>query len=128
MNELATADVLRRPARLVLFYVLPLVAMLSTRWLGLGLAGTSLVWVAGLTIMGLACVSNARRCGRVHCYFTGPWFLIAALAFVLYGFELVQPSWLNFTRLANITLFGGVALWILPELILGKYFGNREIE
>jgi hypothetical protein len=128
VNELATADVLRRPARLVLFYVLPLVAMLSTRWLGLGLAGTSLVWVAGLTIMGLACVSNARRCGRVHCYFTGPWFLIAALAFVLYGFELVQPSWLNFTRLANITLFGGVALWILPELILGKYFGNREIE
>jgi hypothetical protein len=64
----------------------------------------------------------------VHCYFTGPWFLIAALAFVLCGFELVQPSWLNFTRLANITLFGGVALWILPELILGKYFGNREIE
>lgn len=31
-----------------------------------------IVWPAALTFMGVACLLNARRCGRVHCYVTGP--------------------------------------------------------
>jgi hypothetical protein len=29
--------------------------------------------------MGVACIVNALRCGRVHCYLTGPFFLLMAV-------------------------------------------------
>ncbi len=38
------------------------------------------VWISSLTIMGVACVANARRCSRTHCYVTGPVFLSGAAA------------------------------------------------
>jgi hypothetical protein len=37
-----------------------------------------IVWPTLLTFMGVACLLNARRCGRIHCYFTGPFFLLLA--------------------------------------------------
>jgi hypothetical protein len=33
------------------------------------------LWPVLLTFMGGACLLNARRCGRTHCYVTGPFFL-----------------------------------------------------
>jgi len=34
--------------------------------------------------MGVACLLNALRCGRTHCYVTGPFFLILAGVALLY--------------------------------------------
>src|SRR5215831_18054176 len=34
----------------------------------------AVVWIAMLASMGAACVINARRCGRTHCRYTGPFF------------------------------------------------------
>ena len=42
------------------------------------------VWSTALMWMGLACVVNALRCGRIHCYLTGPFFLLMAVATVLH--------------------------------------------
>ena len=39
----------------------------------------AVVWTIALAWKGLACLANARQCGRTHCYFTGPFFLIMAL-------------------------------------------------
>ena len=40
------------------------------------------VWIAMLWWMGVACLANARRCGRTHCRYTGPFFLgMAAMVF-----------------------------------------------
>src|SRR5262245_7566316 len=33
------------------------------------------VWAAALAWMGTACILNSRRCGRVHCRYTGPYYL-----------------------------------------------------
>ena len=30
------------------------------------------LWTPALLVAGMACVVNAARCGRLHCYFTGP--------------------------------------------------------
>jgi len=34
--------------------------------------------------MGGACLVNAVRCGRLHCYVTGPFFLLGAIGLVFY--------------------------------------------
>ncbi len=72
--------------------------------------------------MGLGCVANARRCGRVHCHFTGPYMLLFAALFLIYGSGLYRPAWVDMTQLANTALWGVAILWILSEMIFGKYF------
>lgn len=36
------------------------------------------LWIPAFLVAGMGCVVNARRCGRVHCYVTGPLYLGAA--------------------------------------------------
>ena len=60
---------------------------------GMGTRYLVIVWPGLLTFMGVTCLVNARHCGRIHCYFTGPFFLVLA----------------------------GVALCWVPEWILGRY-------
>ena len=37
------------------------------------------VWVVAFAWMGVGCILNARRCHRLHCYFSGPVLLLAAV-------------------------------------------------
>lgn len=48
------------------------------------------VWVAALIWMGTACLWNARRCKRRHCFWTGPFFLVMALAVLAHGYHFVD--------------------------------------
>ena len=48
--------------------------------------------VGRFLLAGLACVANVTRCGRRHCYFTGPLFLLAAVHNALKGFYLVPMN------------------------------------
>ena len=41
----------------------------------------TVLWATSLAIMGVACLVNASRCGRVHCRFTGPFFILGATYF-----------------------------------------------
>jgi hypothetical protein len=71
--------------------------------------------------MGTACLVNATRCGRVHCYVTGPFFLLAALVTLLYGLG-VLPLGADGWKLIGMTiLIGAIVLCCLPELLFGKY-------
>jgi hypothetical protein len=55
--------------------------------------------------MGIACLINARRCGRLHCFVTGPLFLAGAVATVLDAFEITNlGGWL----IAGIVIIGTV--------------------
>ena len=47
------------------------------------------VWVAALIWMGTACLWNARRCKRRHCFWTGPFFLLMTLPVLAYGYGIV---------------------------------------
>jgi len=70
--------------------------------------------------MGIACLANAARCGRMHCYFTGPLLLLAAVYVVLAEFHLVPMRagiFLDVVILLTVLAF-------LAELPLGRYRKN----
>lgn len=75
------------------------------------------LWLPALLVIAVACLQNAARCGRVHCYLTGPFFLLAALYVALSAFHLVsmQPG-----IFLNIILAVAV-LACLAEIPFGKY-------
>src|SRR2546426_7950941 len=62
---------------------LPLVAFVAGFVVGPTLR--TVLWTAALTVAGTACVANAARCGRLHCYFTGPFLLLGAVVTLTYG-------------------------------------------
>lgn len=47
------------------------------------------LWIPAFLVAGVACVYNARRCGRLHCFVTGPLFLLAAAYVSLAAADLV---------------------------------------
>ncbi len=53
------------------------------------------LWVPAFSAMGLACLVNARVCGRFHCHVTGPLFLLAAAITLLDGIAIIAfaSSW-----------------------------------
>lgn len=77
--------------------------------------------------MGVACIVNALRCGRVHCYLTGPFFLVTAIVALSYGLGILRLGGNGWNLLGLITLIGASALWCLPEMFAGKYrMARRE--
>ena len=82
----------------------------------------TILWSTALIWMGTACILNALRCGRMHCYLTGPFFLVMAAAVLLYGLGILPLGphgwmWLGLT----LIVVGGGLLWYLPERLWGKY-------
>lgn len=62
--------------------------------------------------MGIACLINARRCGRLHCFVTGPLFLIGAVATALDAFEITNlGGWLIAGIVAVGTVIGYGLEW-----------------
>ncbi|WP_121431290.1 hypothetical protein, partial [Pseudomonas aeruginosa] len=87
-DDLGRCDSLRKTWQLVSFWGLPAVVatiaiVLSNRRPALFLAAG-----AALAVMGGACLVNATRCRRLHCYITGPHFLLLAVgALLAYVFD-----------------------------------------
>ncbi len=73
--------------------------------------------------MGLACLLNARRCRRRHCYYSGPIFIIGGIAVLLVGFEFVSLGQDGLVIVASVTLALSL-LTYLSEVLFGKYVNN----
>lgn len=114
-------DLLGSAGAMLLAYGVPYLAVHLAGNFGGSLVVT-VVWVAAFTAMGVTCLINARRCGRVHCCFVGPWFLLAALATVLLELELLDLGASGWSTLVNVALFGAVLLYFVTEGTWGKYF------
>lgn len=108
-----------RGTRLLLVWCLPMAILVVSAWIG----GRYLVvvWPTLLTWMGVACLLNARRCHRLHCYLTGPYFLFLALTALLYGLGVVPLGSRGWSMLSVALLVGGPFLVYVPEWILGRY-------
>jgi hypothetical protein len=77
----------------------------------------ALLWIPSFTLMGGACVVNARGCGRLHCYLTGPLFLLAAIVTLLDAVAIIDVS-----PIVMLTSVGiGTALAYGLEWCRGKY-------
>jgi hypothetical protein len=84
------------------------------------------IWPIVLTWMGGACLVNAKRCGRRHCYLTGPFFLVLAVASLLYGLGILHLGPRGWQTLAGTLLVGSLALTCLPEWIWGRYMAGKS--
>jgi hypothetical protein len=98
----------------VLLWGLPVAALIvGSYWQ----KGRLLLWIPAFLVMGVACLANAARCGRVHCYITGPLSLFAIVYVVLAKFHLVPMD-------AGYFLDSILAVSILAfpvEIPLGRY-------
>lgn len=97
---------------------LPILAMIVSASTGFGVVW---IWPISLAWMGMACLLNARHCGRRHCYFTGPFFLVMALVAGLYGAVALELGSNGWQYIGNFTVIGGLLLCCVPELIWGRY-------
>ena len=114
-------DILSSRWRVFFLYWLPAIAIFVTGPLAISSGWRTAVWTVALATMGVACIMNALRCGRVHCYLTGPFFLLMALVALSYGLGILRLGKNGWNLLGLITLIGAIALWCLPEMFLGKY-------
>ena len=70
--------------------------------------------------MGLACLLNARRCRRRHCYYSGPIFILGAFAVLLVGFEVISLGRDGLIIVTGATLILALLTYV-SEPIFGKY-------
>ena len=114
-------DILSSRRRVLILYWLPASAIVVAGAPAISSGWRTVVWTVALATMGMACVVNALLCGRVHCYLTGPFFLLMALVALSYGLGILRLGGNGWNLLGLIALIGTIALWYLPEMFLGKY-------
>ena len=101
----------------------PALVMVATAFVSIGDLPRGVVWAACLSVFGVGCVANALRCGRRHCFVTGPFFLVMALASLLVGFGVLSLAW-GWLGLAIV--LGTVVLRYVPDRYWGKYVGGEK--
>jgi uncharacterized membrane protein HdeD (DUF308 family) len=114
-------DILLSPWLTFCLYWVPVIAIAMTAAPHVTSGWRTVVWTAALSVMGAACLINAARCGRMHCYLTGPFFLLMALVTLLYGLGLLSLKGNGWNLIGLTILIGAILLCCLPELFLGKY-------
>lgn len=112
-------DWVRQPLGVIFWWALPIALGVSTNFLHLPLARAAFIWAVALAWMGTGCVLNALRCGRRHCYVSGPvlWLGAIAAACVSLGFFSGE----NALSAAVNGALGLAALSLLSERFWGPY-------
>ena len=105
----------------IAIYCLPIAVLVASGFFSVGNEARTRMWAVALITMGVGCPVNALRCGRVHCYAAGPFFLLMAGVAVLYGLGIAPLGARGWNTIALVTLTGGIALYYLPELCYGRY-------
>jgi hypothetical protein len=120
----SSRDWLRSPHTSLLAWWIPQAAILAG--LFAPVAVRTAIWIIALSWMGTACVLNAKRCGRTHCRFTGPYYLamiIPVLALGLGGISLGLSAWVV---LGVVIILGGKTIWWTTERAWGKFSEVRR--
>ena len=106
---------------MLLLWGLPVAIMLATGYYDDGAWITTIGWTLSLSVMGAACIMNARGCRRIHCYFTGPFFMLMAVLSLLYGARVLPLGPHGWHFIGTALVVGGVLLYVVPERIWGRY-------
>ena len=117
-------DWVSSPLGFILAWGLPMAALI----VGIFIAPPAkiFIWFVPLIWMGAACLANARRCGRTHCMFTGPFFLVMAVLVILHGFEIVWLGPNGWTWLGLTMAVGAGGLWVLTEKAWGRFINGGK--
>jgi hypothetical protein len=122
-NRLAGKDWAGSWRSLAGFWGIPSAAMLGAMLLEPGLRGV--IWSVALIWMGGACMANARRCGRTHCRFTGPFYLLMAALVFGYATGALPIGDQGWVILGATTIVGTIILWWGSEGIWGLFWPHR---
>jgi hypothetical protein len=125
LTSCESRDILKIPWSAFAALGLPVITIIVLGGPNLGTVWRTVVWTAALGVMGIACTVHALRCGRVHCYLTGRFFLVMAIVALLYGVDVVWLGRRGWNLIGLIALIGAFVLCCLPEMLLGKYLKGR---
>lgn len=92
-----------------------LIGFFTDRW-------RPILWIVGLGVAGALCLLNAARCGRLHCYITGPVDLAGAILTGLRKVGVVSVSWTNL----GTGIAVGILIGHLIERVAGNYVTRTE--
>ncbi len=112
-------DWVGRPRSYILAWGLPTAILIAAIFLDP--ATRTILWTLALIWKGAACLANARRCGRTHCFYTGPFYLVLAGLVVLHGTGNPSFGPNGWLWLGGAIAVGTVAIWPLTEKLLGSY-------
>jgi hypothetical protein len=84
-------------------------------------ASRAITWAGILVWMGAGCLLNARRCGRTHCRYTGPYYLLMIVPVALLGAGMVSFGAWAWWGLGAMILLGSKVIWLATEVLWGKY-------
>ena len=126
MPDKHNKDIAARPLPFFWAWGLPMFILVATNFMAgiVPLGIIVLIIVAALTWMGLACVGNARRCLRRHCYYSGPIFLLGALAALVVGFHVIDLGPDGLSIVVGVTVVAALATYG-TEYIWGPYVGQK---
>lgn len=79
------------------------------------------IWSIALAWMGIACILNARRCGRTHCRYTGPYYLITIAPVLALGAALPSAGVYTWITLGILIVAGSKLIWWASERMWGKF-------
>ncbi|MCI0599491.1 MAG: hypothetical protein L0Y60_08200 [Beijerinckiaceae bacterium] len=112
-------DWLQTPQTSLLAWWIPWIAVIA------GLFAPVLVrmaiWIIALSWMGAACILNAKRCGRTHCRYTGPYYLAMIAPVAVLGSGLVVAGIYAWLALGGVIVLGKLLLWRATERAWGKF-------
>lgn len=104
----------------VAIWIAPILAAGLISFSGFASWAPAAAWTLAFLWMGAACLINARRCGRLHCYFSGPILLCGAALIGAIGFGGLDLGPHALLAAVAVTL-SLAALTYALELIWGKY-------
>jgi hypothetical protein len=120
----SSRDWLRSPHTSLLAWWIPQAAILAG--LFAPVAVRTAIWIIALSWMGTACVLNAKRCGRTHCRFTGPYYLAMIIPVLALGLGVTSLGLSAWVVLGVVIILGGKTIWWTTERAWGKFSEVRR--
>src|SRR5438128_5507228 len=115
----SSRDWLRNPRTNLLAWWIPQAAILAGLFVPAPVR--SAIWIIALLWMGTACILNARRCGRTHCRYTGPYYLAMIAPVLVLTSGIISPGFYGWLGLAVFILAGSKIIWWATERAWGKF-------
>jgi hypothetical protein len=81
----------------------------------------AIIWTIALIWMGTACILNAKRCGRTHCRYTGPYYLAMILPVIVLASGTISANFYAWLTLGVLILAGSRIIWWITERTWGKF-------